>query len=98
MNNDVDVHLRHAQLRAEFVRNIPFQALADQFDRQLQRRRAVQSLELAEEARGIAVVGAPGTRQSHRLRRLPREADEHVVDRAVVAYMTSHHQWPRHMM
>jgi type II secretory pathway predicted ATPase ExeA len=70
MIDHVEIHRRHAQLRAEFVRNEPFQALADQFDRQLQRRRAVQSLELVEEARGIAVIGAPGSGKSMLVKRV----------------------------
>lgn len=70
MNNHADIHLLHAQLRAEFVRNVPFKALADQFDRQLQRRRAVQTLELVEEARGIAVIGAPGSGKSKLVKRV----------------------------
>lgn len=87
MNSHIDIHRRHAQLRAEFVRNGTYQALADQFDRQLQRRRAAQSLGLVEEARGIAVIGAPGSGKSKLVKRVltqhsdlrqPMEGDEMV--------------------
>lgn len=70
MNNHTEIHLQHAQLRTVFVRNIPFQELADQFDRQLQRRRAAQSLDLVEEARGIAVIGSPGSGKSKLVKRV----------------------------
>lgn len=70
MNNHVDIHLRNAQLRAEFVRNGPFLAFSDQFDRQLQRRRAAQSLGLVEEARAIAVIGASGSGKTKLVKRV----------------------------
>lgn len=59
-----EIHLKLAKLRAEFIKNAPFDNLSDQFDRQLQRRRAVLTLGLFEEARGIAVVGAAGSGKS----------------------------------
>ncbi len=64
MNKVSDTHIRLAKLRGQFIRHAAYEQLCDQFDRQLQRRRAALSLGLFEEARGIAIVGASGSGKS----------------------------------
>ena len=97
MNDHLEIHRRLALLRAEFVRNKPYHMLSDQFDRQLQRRRAVQSLELVEEARAIAVIGAPGSGKSKLVTRVldqhpdltsPKQGDE-MIDYISILVPTS---------
>lgn len=65
-----DIHFKIAKLRAEFIKSEPYNRLWDQFDRQIQRRRANLSLGLYGEARGLAVVGAPGSGKSTLVNRL----------------------------
>jgi type II secretory pathway predicted ATPase ExeA len=87
MSNREDIHRRLALLRHDFVRNEPYHSFFDQFDRQLQRRRAAQSLGLVEEARAIAVIGAAGSGKTRLVKRAlmqnkdlthPKEGDEFI--------------------
>ncbi|EBA13648.1 ATP-binding protein [Roseobacter sp. CCS2] len=80
-----DIHRRLALLRDDFVRNEPYHSFFEQFDRQLQRRRAAQSLDLIEEARAIAVIGAAGSGKTRLVKRVleqnqdltdPKDGDE----------------------
>lgn len=85
MNDHEDIHRRLALLRHDFVRNESYRSFSDQFDRQLQRRRAAQSLDLMEEARAIAVIGAAGSGKTRLVKRAlqqnqnlthPKDGDE----------------------
>lgn len=87
MNDRHEVNQRLALLRQDFVRNEPFHTFSDQFDRQLQRRRAALALGLTEEARAIAVVGASGSGKTKLVKRVlekhpdlrtPKDGDEHI--------------------
>lgn len=56
-----DIHLHMAKLRAKFIRHRAYHELSEQFDIQLNRRRAALEAETAFKAEAIALTGASGS-------------------------------------